>query len=107
MWPVYKICTPPPLARNPRLIRAAELMDDHFYTDPKFMKWLASLAPRNELVVRMALKDEIRNPAASKRWNERMLELQHELIETVDDMAELLRDVERAAEEIKRIWPER
>ena len=32
-----------------------------------------------------------------------MLELEHELIKTVDDMAELLRDVRRAGEEIKRV----
>lgn len=78
-----------------------------FYADPKFMKWLASLKPRSELVIHMALKDEVRGPAASKKWNERMFELEHELIQTVNEMADLLRDVRRAGEEIKRVWPER
>lgn len=36
-----------------------------------------------------------------------MLELEHDLIKTVDDMTKLLRDVSRVGEEIKKIWPER
>jgi hypothetical protein len=36
-----------------------------------------------------------------------MLELEHGLIKTVDDMIALLRAVMRASEEIERVWPER
>jgi len=34
-----------------------------FHDDPKFTRLLAALTPRHELIVRLALRDRIRDPA--------------------------------------------
>jgi hypothetical protein len=71
-----------------------------FYSSPKFRRWLRSLEPREELIARMALRDEIRDPGPSREWNARIDQLQHDLIKTEADWAELLPAVQRAKREI-------
>jgi hypothetical protein len=73
-----------------------------FHYSPKFRRWLRSLAPREELIARMALRDAIREPGASGEWNARIDQLQHELIKTAEDWADLLPAVQRAKREIAR-----
>ncbi len=48
----------------------------------------------------MALRDDVREPGASRAWEARIAELQADLIKTADDWAELLPAVERAKREI-------
>ncbi len=72
----------------------------NFYASPKFRRWLRSFEPREELVVRMALRDDVREPGASRAWAARIAALQADLIRTADDWAELLPAVERAKREI-------
>lgn len=72
----------------------------HFYTSPKFRRWLKGLEPREELIARMALRDAVREPGASREWEARIAELQMDLIKTPDDWAELLPAVARAKAEI-------
>lgn len=57
--------------------------------------------------MRLALRDEIRTPAASKKWNTRMLVLERIDIKTVDDWPDILRTVQRAQDEMDCVWPER
>jgi hypothetical protein len=71
-----------------------------FHASPKFRRWLRSLPPREELIARMALRDEIRDPGASREWNARIEQLQHELIKTEADWADLLPAVRWAKREI-------
>jgi hypothetical protein len=71
-----------------------------FYASQKFRRWLRSLPPREELIARMALRDEIRDPGASREWEARIAELQSDLIKSEDDRAELLPAVQRAKREI-------
>lgn len=68
----------------------------------QFRRWLRSLAPREELIARMALRDAIREPSASRAWEVRIADLQADLIKTSDDWAELLAAVERAKTEIEK-----
>ncbi len=72
-----------------------------FFSDPKFQRWLKRLKPRDELVTRMALRHDIRDPGVSLKWEARIKALERELIKNEDDMAELLRAVVRARKEIK------
>ncbi len=75
----------------------------HFYSDPKFLRRLKRLKPRDELVARMALWHDIRDPGVSLKWEARIAALNSELnISTVDAIADLLRDVEQARREIER-----
>lgn len=71
-----------------------------FYVSPKFTRWLASLKPYDELVVRMALDEQIREPGINREWEKRIAELQLKLIKSPDDWAELLPAVQRAKAEI-------
>ncbi len=71
-----------------------------FYTAPKFRRWFKSLEPREELIARMALRDDVRDPAASREWEARIADLQADLIKSADDWAELLPAVQRAKREI-------
>jgi hypothetical protein len=61
-----------------------------FHYSPKFRRWLRSLDPREELIARMALRDDIREPSANREWNARIDQLQREIIKTEADWAELL-----------------
>jgi hypothetical protein len=54
------------------------------------MFWLASLSPRDELVARMAMRDDIRDAGASRKWETRIAELESDLIHTTDDIIRLL-----------------
>jgi hypothetical protein len=76
-----------------------------FHSDPKFMRWLKSLSPRDELIARIALRDDIRDPVAAKKWEARAVELQLKVVMTEDDWADLLPAVQRAKREIARQWP--
>ncbi len=76
-----------------------------FHSDPKFMRWLKSLSPRDELIARMALRDDIRDPAAAKKWEARAAELQLKVVKTEDDWVDLIPAVQRAKREIARQWP--
>jgi hypothetical protein len=58
------------------------------------------LSPREELIARMALCDDVRDPGASREWNACIDEWQHDLIETANYWAELLPAVQRAKREI-------
>ena len=60
-----------------------------FYASPKFRRWLRSLAPREELIARMALQD-VRDLGAIREWEVRIAEFQADLIKSADDWAELL-----------------
>lgn len=70
------------------------------YTTPKFRRWLLSLSPREELIARMALRDDIRDPGTSREWDARIADLQADIIHTAEDWAELLSAVQRAKAEI-------
>ncbi len=74
-----------------------------FYSHTKFTRWLKRLKPRDELVTRMALRDDIRDPGVSLKWEGRIKALERELIRNEDDMAELLRAVARARKEVKSV----
>jgi len=74
----------------------------NFYNNPHFVRWLARQKPRNELIVRIALRRNIVDPAASHAWNARIGELEADLIRSVDNMAELLIDVGRVRDKIER-----
>jgi hypothetical protein len=69
---------------------------DPVHEDPKFLRWLKRLEPYDELVVRMALRHNIRDPGVSLQWEARIKALEHTLIKNEDDMAALLHAVDRA-----------
>jgi hypothetical protein len=48
----------------------------------------------------MALRDDVRDPGASREWEARIAELQADLIKTADDWTDLLPAVDRAKREI-------
>jgi hypothetical protein len=70
------------------------------YSAPKFRRWLRSLPPRDELVARMALRDDIRDAGAAREWNARIDQLQRDIIRSEADWADLLPAVQRAKREI-------
>ena len=59
-------------------------------------------APRDQLIARMALRDEINDPGDAKKWDARIAELLLTLIRTEDDWVDLLPAVQRAKAEIER-----
>jgi hypothetical protein len=67
------------------------------------MRWLAGLSPRDELVTRMALRDHIRDPRVSRKWEARIAKLKWDLIDTSDDIVALSTDVRRAKGQIAKI----
>ncbi len=71
-----------------------------FHYSAKFRRWLAGLSPRDELIARMAVRDDIRDQAAAKKWEARIAELQGQIIKTEADWASLLPAVQRAKREI-------
>ena len=67
--------------------------------DQRLLHWLARLSPREELVVRMALR--ARHQIGDRVWNDRIdVLLKVAKIDTAAKMAKLLRDVHRTADEI-------
>lgn len=72
-----------------------------FYSRSMFTRWLKRLKPRDELVTRMALRHDIREPGVSLKWEARTKALERELIKNEDDMVDLLQAVERARKEVK------
>jgi hypothetical protein len=52
----------------------------------------------------MAVRDQVKEPAASRRWEKRIAERQADLIHTADDWASLLPAVQRSKKEIARCW---
>ncbi len=76
-----------------------------FYSDSKFQRWLKRLKPRDELVARMALRHDIRDPGVSLKWEARIKTLERELVKTEDDWINLLRNVGRARENIALAKP--
>ncbi len=50
----------------------------------------------------MALRDDVHDPGASRKWEARIAYLRADLIKTVDDWAELLPAMERAKREIEK-----
>jgi hypothetical protein len=73
-----------------------------FYSDPKFLQWLKRLKPRDELVARLALRHDIRDPGVSLKWEGRIKKLERELIKKEDDVADLLRAVARHGRRLSR-----
>jgi hypothetical protein len=71
-----------------------------FYSSPKFRRWLSSLPPREELIARIALREDIREPGVSLAWEARIVELHADLIKTAEDWADLLLAVAQAKQEI-------
>jgi hypothetical protein len=76
-----------------------------FHVDPKFMRWLRSLEPRQELIVRTSLRDRIRDPATARAWAHRVAALEADLIHTEADIVALLADVRGAEEALARAMP--
>jgi hypothetical protein len=74
-----------------------------FYEDPKFMAWLAGRKPRDELIVRMALRDHIRDPSTGQEWEARIDALLDELKPDEVELAELLHGADAALREIANI----
>jgi hypothetical protein len=72
-----------------------------FYRDRKFMFWLASLSPWDELA-RMAMRDDIGDLGASRKWEARISELEWDLIHTTDDIVGLLADIGRTRARSRR-----
>jgi hypothetical protein len=58
------------------------------------------LPPRDELIARMALRADVREPGASRAWDARIADLQADLIKSEADWAELLPAVARAKREV-------
>jgi hypothetical protein len=82
---------------------AVGLQAKPFYRYPKFRRWLASMPPGDELVIRTAFRDLIRHRGFGRKWEVRIAKLEWELIHTSDDTAELLADVMRAKGQIAKI----
>jgi hypothetical protein len=59
------------------------------YASPKSRRWLRTLSPRGELIARMALRDDVREPGASRAWEAR-ISAQADLIRTEEDWVALL-----------------
>jgi hypothetical protein len=74
-----------------------------FHYSPKFRRWLCARTPRDELIARMALSDDIRDPFVSRAWEARIAELQADLIKTADDWVQLLLAVRGAKQTITGI----
>lgn len=74
-----------------------------FYADPKFIAWLAGRAPRDELIVRMALREHIQDPTTALEWEARIDALLDELKPDEIELTELLRAASRAEREIETI----
>ena len=53
------------------------------------------------MTVRIALRGNIVDPAAARKWNAPVAELEADLIQSVDDMSELLIDVGRVRAELE------
>jgi hypothetical protein len=68
------------------------------------MFWLASLSPRDELVARMAMRDDIRDSGASRKWKARISEPEWDLVHTTDDIVNLLADIGRTRARSRRWW---
>jgi hypothetical protein len=73
-----------------------------FHADPNFKRWLAARSPRQELISRLALKDQIRDPAVARAWATRIEALETELDLDPEAEAELYGAVGRAADELAR-----
>jgi hypothetical protein len=78
-------------------------MEEHFYQSRKFTTWLAKQPAWSELVYRIALKDDIRDPAAAIDWNLRITTLERRLIQDETDVANMLADVDLAKGELAKI----
>jgi hypothetical protein len=66
------------------------------YSCPKFRRRLRHLSRREELITRMALRDDVRDPGASREWEASIAELQADMVETADDWRSCFPAVERA-----------
>jgi hypothetical protein len=73
-----------------------------FYATPKSRRWLSYLPPREELIARMALREDVHGAGASRAWEARIADLQADLVKSAADWAELLPAVERARREITK-----
>lgn len=67
-----------------------------FYSDPKFITWLTSLKPRNELIARIALKEDVRDPEIEREWDIRVDALIDSLKPDAVELAEILGAAQRA-----------
>ena len=74
-----------------------------FYDDPEFTNWLAKRKPRDELIVRLALRDRIRDPATGLAWAARIKMLEDAM--TPAEYEEALANVGRVARELARTMP--
>jgi hypothetical protein len=54
-------------------------------------------------MLRMALRDDIRDPGASRKWEARIAELEGDVIHTTEEIIALLADIHRAKGEIAKI----
>lgn len=72
-----------------------------FHDDPQFVRWLASLTPRDELIVRLALKDDVAD-AASVEWETKIDALIGKLQPDDVELTEILASAERAYPELLR-----
>jgi hypothetical protein len=92
------------LSRHNRGIVAREqTKNNRPEADPRFRRWLAGLEPRQELIVRMAMRRDLRDPAEALRWSARIDELRDQLKLDAAGLAELLRAVTVAEREIAAI----
>lgn len=75
-------------------------MTTPFHDDTGFVRWLEALKPRDELIVRLALRDRIRDPATGRAWAARIKVLEDAM--TVAEYEEVLANVTRVAGELER-----
>ena len=86
---------------------ATEIVEDAqavttFHDNPQFSRWLASLKPRDELIARLALKDDIGDAAALLAWEARVDALIDKLKPDDVELTEILAAADRAYLDLSR-----
>lgn len=71
--------------------------------DPKFQKWLRSLEPRQELVIRFALRERCPSMRADRSSDVRVDELLAALNPDEDRLAMILADAGMVAKDIEKV----
>jgi hypothetical protein len=71
--------------------------------DPKLQRWLKRLKPCDELVVRLAIMEDVHDPDLRRQWEARIHELEESLHLTEEDICELLKSVMNARKGIGQL----
>jgi hypothetical protein len=66
-----------------------------------FVSWLADQPPRDELIMRLAIRDKISDPLLSLQWGARIAALEDIIRPTPDEWEDIFHDVR---DRIERLW---